>query len=417
MRPAKKSKLSQDNETLSEYNWLETSDYFVKYYYPKKFLDLFENFRPGLSSRLETPLEPITFPTYLLNNDTQKIIFVDGCYISELSNQNKLPRGVILTSIFEAIQNFPHLIKPYLKNIKRNLNLTPWTNLILDDLQNGIFLYVPEEVIFEKPLYLLFYTTKNHGEVLRNFNNLFVIKSHSKLQLLEEYFGSDVKKYGFNVLNQFYLEEAARVDYYKLQSEGKNAMHLASCIIDQQAGSHVNINSLGLGGLFSSDHINVMLNGAGASCNLQGIGLATASETRGYSTRIEHLAKQSISNELYKSVINDSAKSVFQGRIKIHEKASESVALLKNYNLLLSKRAEVDTLPELEIYAKDVKCNHGATAGRLDQDALFYLRSRGLNPKEAKLLLLKGFLEEIIDKIENPIIVKYFTNRLNDKLQ
>lgn len=348
--------------------------------------------------------------SFVCESDFIYTIFLNE-HLAQKSFEGKtLPNGVILTSIHSALRDFPDLVTPYLQKAYKTKDLSQTANFSLAFNVSGIFLYVPENVVVEDTIRLLFLSDAHVENKSYCVNNLLVFKGESKARVIEEYGSLGDARLFNTVFTKIYAEDKSRLEYYKLQDQNKNTIYLSDLMVEQSKGSKVYSTNVTKGGMVSSENIGIRLLGKETEVNLQGICLLNNGQNSAFNSQIDHVSPFSKSMELYKSVISGKSVSSFRGGIKIHKRAKKSEAFLKNQNLLLSHDATINTLPSLEIYNDDVKCNHGATCGQLDKNALFYLCCRGISEKEASDMLIAAFIQEILDNIEIPKIKEYFSH-------
>lgn len=260
----------------------------------------------------------------------------------------------------------------------------------------GLHLEIKEDSILDYPLYLQFIATNNKTNNRVKLRNQIIVKANSQITIIEEYKALTESSYTNNIETSITSAAGSSITYYKLQHENEAATHKHNLIINQAAKSHVELKQLNSGGSNSCNKLLVNLTENGANFSLQGISFAHNTQETEYHLRIEHVAPNTTSNILYKKILNDKARASFSGRIVVANEATKAIAHLTNKNLLLSDTAEIKTEPELEVYADDVNCTHGATVGQLDNNALFYLQCRGIELKKAQELLIQGFIAEII---------------------
>ncbi len=262
---------------------------------------------------------------------------------------------------------------------------------------NTLFLYIPKNVRLEKPLHFLY---QNNSKQYFS-HHVIIANENSELTLLEEY----QNNHAMNVTTEIYASKNARVHFAKIQNENSSATHDASLSIHQQEESVVNVFSLSNGARSARELIKINLHERGAECILNGFyPLKNDEQKLDYFIDVNHHAKHTRSEMLYKGILDKKSKSNFRGKVFVHQAAKHITAHQSNHHLLLSKEAEAGSKPELEIYADDVKCTHGATVGQIDPDALFYLRARGLDEKESMKLLTAAFAADVLDRMKNNFI-------------
>jgi Fe-S cluster assembly protein SufD len=228
---------------------------------------------------------------------------------------------------------------------------------------------------------------------------LIILSENSQATVIESYIGLNDSDYFNNTVTEVCMKQNAHLQHYKIQQESMQAYHIGSLKITQAKDSRVESHSISLGGALVRNDIHSLLEAEGAGIRMNGLYMATGKQHVDNHTRVDHMRPHTSSHEIYRGVLNDHARGVFNGKVVVHKDAQKTDAVQSNANLLLSDNAEVDTKPELEIYADDVKCAHGATVGQLDQDMLFYLRSRSIDENTAKSLLTFAFADEVIRRI------------------
>jgi Fe-S cluster assembly protein SufD len=265
--------------------------------------------------------------------------------------------------------------------------------------QDGACILIERNVEVSKPLHLLFISSAN-GRPLASFpRNLIVAAEGSRVSLVEHYAGLNGGGYFTNAVTEIVQGENAAVDYYKIQEERRNAFHIATVQVRQSRSSRFSSHSISMGGALVRNDINAVLDGEGAECTLNGLYTLDGEQHEDNHTRIEHARPHCTSHELYKGILDGSSTGVFNGKIYVHKDAQKTDAKQTNKNLIRSEKAAINTKPQLEIFADDVKCTHGATIGQLDEEAVFYLRARGIGEEEARNLLTCAFARDIIDRI------------------
>lgn len=334
-----------------------------------------------------------------------RIVFVDGYYVSELSDISALPATMIVCSLQEADTRHTELLKScWPKAI--DVKIYPLAALNAALANDGIFIYIPDSMQLDKPIHLITYSTSQVAQPTMNAaTHIIHLGNHAQADFYIEHLSATDHAYFSTTTTHLHMADSAKINWYKLQNENASAKHLSHTFVNQQANSHISAVTLTKGGDFTRDDFVANLTEANASCKTSGYyHLNNAIQFVDHHVDINHLAKNTQSDMLYKGVLNQRATAVFNGKLYVAPNAQKIVAYQANHNLLLSKEAEVYSKPELEIYADDVKCKHGATTGQIDQDALFYLRARGIPYKEAMEILLEGFASDIFERITHPTI-------------
>lgn len=257
---------------------------------------------------------------------------------------------------------------------------------------NGAFIYVPPNTVVDKVLRLPTITADS-------LSHLIVIGESAQVTFIDEYQADTTC-----VETQIIVQPQANVSYYKIQNQFQDSQHQATTRIHQQRDSVFYHYAISLGAQFAQDYLQLQLSETGACSHLYGLYLPFANQRIEHHLQLEHEVPHTFSQQHYKGILADKGHAVFNGKVNVHAQAQKTSAYQTNQNLLLSDNAKIDTKPELEIYADDVKCSHGATVGQIDQEALFYLRSRGVEKREAHLILVKAFAEEILAHIKHPEI-------------
>lgn len=348
----------------------------------------------GFSEATDTDVDIKSF----LIADTDTIVFVDGSYQPQLSQLQTLPAGVVVQNMLQALHDHPVLLREYLHDSSRQQKV--FANLNASLLTDGLFVHVPANIHLQRPLHLLYLSTGKQSLVMRHPRHVFSVEANSELTLFETYHAlNQDQSYLNNVVTQWHLSEQACVHYVKWQDESLSSQHIANWHVEQARGSQFNSYHLVTGAALSRDTISVALNESESTCEL--LGLTALREAQHHDTHscIDHVASQSSSRQKYKGMYTDRGHGVFNGRIHVVPGVQQIDAHQYNHNLLLSSEAAIDTKPELEIHADDVQCTHGATVGQLDEDALFYLRSRGIENVEAARVLRSAFVDDVLSAL------------------
>jgi len=348
------------------------------------------------------------------NLASYRMVFVNGVYSAALSNCDNLPTNVELVS-------FAHADKPLIEQISKRLGsvaeahrhlFVAVNNQLLDD---GVYLKVGENIELDKPVRVGWLTTEQSEPFHVPQRLLVHVESNASVAVIEQFISvGDAQACFTHGATEINLADGARCDHYRLHLEGQGALHVGGVYAALNANARLNSFHLALGSELKRIDVVVNHNGPGADCVLNGVYLPRANQQIDYHTSIEHRVAHCTTQEVFRGIVADSAKAVFNGRIHIHPNAQKTMAQLSNKNLLLSDKAEVDTKPELEIYADDVQCAHGATVARLDANALHYFRTRGISQREAEVMLSFGFINELIDKLSEPALVNYLRPVLTD---
>ncbi len=326
-----------------------------------------------------------------------RLVFVDGLFSPEQSDLGELPKGVNVLPLADNA----NAAKTVLGQVAA-ANFSGFTALNLASWQDGVLIDLANNAVLEQPVYLQFVSTAQDNAVLIQPRILIKAGVHAQATVIEHYSGAEEAASFSNVVTEADLADGAQITHYKLQQESAKQYHVASLHVQQQRDSRFTSHNICLGGKLARQDIQVELNAEGAEVYLDGLYLGNNRQHLDNHTLVNHNAPHTNSNEDYKGILNDRSRGVFNGRAVVHKNAQKIEAHQSNANLLLSDKAEIDTKPELEIYADDVKCSHGSTTGQLDESALFALRSRGIDEAMARGLLTLAFANEVIDRIEIP---------------
>ena len=328
-------------------------------------------------------------------SDSHLLVFVNGRYSPGFSRVRSLPSGVRIGSLAAALAEHADRLEPLLggdsdlfANGFAALNAAFWADGAYIDLAPG--------TVIEEPVHLLFVTTE--ADLQAHPRNIVQAGASSRVSIIEHYVGLDSIAYFTNASTRIIADRGAVVEHHKLQQEAGRAFHIAGIHALQGQDSRFTSHSFALGGALSRNDITTRLDAEGCEATLNGLYMADGRQHMDHHTCIDHAKPRGVSREFYKGVLNGAARAVFNGKVIVHPDAQKTDAHQANRNLLLSEDAEVDTKPQLEIYADDVKCSHGATVGQLDENQIFYLRSRGVDEPAARSLLTYAFAEEIVNR-------------------
>lgn len=334
---------------------------------------------------------------YLGGLDCEQLVFVDGRYVDALSRRNVAESGARITTLESAINASSPLLETHLGQYADSAD-QPFNALNTAFMADGAVIHVKNRGAGQQPIHLIFIASCE--DVVSHPRILVVAEPGSHSTVIESYVSLSSGCYFTNAITEIVLMEDAQVDHYKLQEESTKAFHIATLQVRQDRNSRFASHSISFGGQLVRNDINVVLDAEGASCLLNGLFMAGGRQHMDYHTCIDHAKPNGSSEEVYKGILDGRARGVFNGRVKVHPDAQKTDAHQSNKNLLLSRDAEIDTKPELEIYADDVKCSHGATVGQLDEQTLYYLRSRGIGESQARALLTYGFARDILERVD-----------------
>lgn len=336
-----------------------------------------------------------------------RLVFVNGRLRSDLSAPGTLPKGAVLGGLAAALAEAPASLAGRLGSLGA-VDRQPMLALNTALAADGFVLRLGRDVVLERPVELLFIGLSGKEPIAYHPRGLIVAEAGSRGVVLEQHIGIGGGAYLANTAGEIVIEEGAALQHYKLEAEGAAAFHIATGQVRISRDGLYESFVLAQGGRLARSEIHVLLDGPGASCRLDGAVMARGRQHIDTTTMIDHAKPRTTSRETYKNVLDDNARGVFQGRILVRPDAQKTDGQQTSRTLLLSPGAEIDTKPQLEIYADDVKCSHGAAVGELAEEALFYLRSRGIPEPAARQMLVEGFLGEVVDQISNEPVRERF---------
>jgi Fe-S cluster assembly protein SufD len=332
------------------------------------------------------------------NEGGHLLVFVNGRHAPALSSPGRLPAGVQLGSLADALERMPEALEPWLAGgASEQTAQNSFGALNTAFMADGAWLHLPRGAAIEAPVHLLFLSDAAGGA--SHLRNLIVAEDGAQATVIEHYVGIGGIAYFTNALTQIHAAPNATIEHHKLQQEADGAFHIAGIHALQQRDSRFESHSFSLGAALARNDITTAFEATGCDVTLNGLYLAGDRQHVDHHTRIDHRMPHGTSREYYRGVLDGTAHGVFNGRVIVHPGAQKTNAFQANHNLLLSTDAEIDTKPQLEIFADDVKCNHGATVGQLDLNQLFYLRSRGIDEAVARNLLVRAFAHDVIERI------------------
>jgi len=331
--------------------------------------------------------------------DAWRLVFVNGQFMPSLSSRrSELPEHIRIASLAKVLSEDPDALEAHLDR-HANAGADGFAALNAAYMADGAYIHVPKGQVAEHPIHLLHIATVQEAPLFAQPRHLIVAEDSSQAQVLETYVSMGDSGYFTNAVTEVVLGANAQLTHYKVQRESEEAYHVATLQAHQARDSRLVTHSVSLGARLARNDINSVLDGEGAECEMNGLYLAQGRQHVDFHTRVDHAKPHGTSKEFFKGVLDGRSRGVFSGKVYVHPDAQKTDAAQRNANLLLSAHAEVDTKPQLEIYADDVKCSHGATVGQLDADSMFYLRSRGLDPQAARSLLIYAFANEVLSEI------------------
>ncbi len=385
-----------------------------------KYVHLEPFFNGSLESRfaprnLEFDVQEI-FRCDIPTLDTYVLLLLNGFYYS--TSGEKLVRqdnGIIFGSLREAIAQEPDLVEKYLGKYADSVN-DPFVALNTAVAQDGIFLYIPEKQELDKPIQIINLLLSDDNEMVQH-RNLFITEKSSKAEVIICDHTLSEHLFLTNSVSEMAVMENASLDVVRMQNEHNQSVQITNSWIEQQKNSNARHSTITLHGGRVRNNLNVKLKGENAYCDANGLFLIDKQQHVDNYTIIEHQKPNCVSNQHYKGVLDDAATGAFAGKIHVFREAQKTEAYQTNNNVLLTRDAKMRTKPQLEIYADDVKCSHGATVGQIDENALFYLQTRGIPREEARLMLMYAFADDVISGIREEALKKRVADLVSRRLR
>jgi Fe-S cluster assembly protein SufD len=327
-----------------------------------------------------------------------QLVFVNGRFSRELSSMGKLQAGVSVTGLAEEISSNSSELQSHLG---RHLNIQRDAFAALNTAfaEDGAYVHVRRGVVTKEPIYLLFVSTAADKPLMTHPRNLIVVENEAEATIVEDYVSIGETPALSNIATELFAGENAMVSHYMIEREHRQAFNISTLRIQQGRSANVSTHSVLLGGGLVRNNVHPVLSGEGGECLINGLFIGNGRQHLDNYMLVEHASPHCASRQFYNGILDDHAHGVFHGRIIVHKDAQKTDAKQTNRNLLLSDDSRIDTKPQLEIYADDVKCTHGATIGQIEENALFYLRSRGIDEISARKLLLLAFANECLDRM------------------
>ena len=379
-----------------------------------------------LGSILEAPFEPAvagmghglsasTIDALAADLGGTRLVFVNGYFAAELSSLTKLPEGVTVTNLASVLAEGADRLEPFFSgSFGQDHHAFMALNTAL--AEDGAFIHLQADTIVDEPIQLVFFSDTGGYPLVSSPRSVVMAGPGSRVVIVETHAGIPGDVSCTNAVTEVALEEGAQVEHYKIQDESETAFHLALLDVRQGRDSRFSSHSVALGSSIARHEVRVRLEAEGAEVSLDGLYMPRGDQHHDNPLLIEHAAPRCTSRQLYKGVLDGHGQGVFNGRVVVRPGADGTDAAQTNKNLLLSNHAEVDTRPRLEIFADDVKCTHGAAVGQLDEEAVFYLRSRGVPHQAARGLLIYAFVNEMVERLRlEPLrsrVEKLVTQRL-----
>jgi Fe-S cluster assembly protein SufD len=335
---------------------------------------------------------------YMINAEWPTIVLLNGVFSPALSSLDSLPSGVTVLPLSQAWTAEPELLRKHLGKVA--IGEHAMTALNTGMMQDGVVIHLPRHTIAASPVHILHVADGASGATATFPRTLIVAGQFANATVLESFVGLADAPYLTNHVAEVVVGDGATVHHFKIQRESEHATHVSTTDVHQARDSHYVNFSMAMGARLSRTNVYTVLDGENCGATLNGLYLGKGAQHTDHQTRIEHAQPNCFSRELYKGVLDDSSHAVFNGKVYVHPIAQKTDGKQSNHTLLLSPEAKIDTKPQLEIFADDVKCTHGATVGRMDEAGLFYMKSRGVPGDVARKLLTYAFAADVLETIE-----------------
>lgn len=349
----------------------------------------------------ENTLEYHDVKKYFLHEiDSYKIVFIDGIYSSYLSETTHDGVDICLMSAALTKPMYKQVIDVYFNKIASKEDSLTSLNTAFS--REGAYIYIPKNKMPKKPVEILHFATGNEASLMLQPRNLIVVEENAELQVIERHQSITSNEVLTNSVTEIFAAKNAIVDFYKVQNDAGTASLIDNTYINQKDKSVVNVHTFSFGGKLTRNNLNFFQNGEYVDSTMKGVTIIGEKQHIDHHTLVHHIEPNCESHQDYKGIYGENATGVFNGKIIVDKIAQKTNAFQQNNNILVSDKATINTKPQLEIFADDVKCSHGCTIGQLDEDALFYLQSRGIPKKEARALLMYAFANNVLASVRIP---------------
>lgn len=343
------------------------------------------------------------------------LYFVNGRYNEQLSAIISPVDQITISSLADAYKNDPAKVASFFNELTQNAN-DAFTALNTAFAQDGVFIHIPDNQSVEHPIILRFVSDAREKNVGSQPRNIISVGKNAHVKLAEAFRTLGDQRSFTNSVTEIHVAEEANVQYYKVQNESENAYHIGTTQVRMLDRSHFYAGTVTLNGKFTRNNLNIVLDGEHCDAHMYGLYFPDGTQHVDNHTVADHQKPNSESNELYKGILRDKSKGVFNGKIFVRPDAQKTNAFQSCKNIVLSPDATMNTKPQLEIFADDVKCSHGTTTGQIDEEALFYMRSRGISQSEAMSLLMFAFCADVVSQIKIDSVREYLENVITQKL-
>ncbi len=339
-----------------------------------------------------------------------KFVFINGVLSLKHSDLSKVPDFAVITNLKDAIKNNTEVVEKHFNKLLKTENIFNLINSTFTT--DGLFVWMPENKTLSIPIQVIYISGSNKNDVLSTPRNLIFAHKNSEFSIIVNYVGYGNNVYLNNTVTEAFIDEDARVDIYTIQDQKEDSFHIERTEVLQKNRSIFNNFTFSFGGKLIRNDIGSELDGEHLECHYYGLSLGQGNQHIDNHTFVDHAKPNCMSNELYKSILDDNSRGVFAGKILVRQDAQKTNAYQSNKTVLLKETAKIDTQPQLEIFADDVKCSHGATIGQLDKNAYFYILSRGVSEETAKSMLIRAFAMDVLENIKLDIVKEDLNHKI-----
>ena len=351
---------------------------------------------------------------YLINDiESYKIIFVNGKYYSNLSETTHEGMDICILSSALTQSKYDLIIENYFDKISKKDGITSLNTAFS---QEGAYIHIPKNIQVDKPIQILHFSTGENESLMFQPRNLIVIDENSHVEIIERYQSITNNNVLVNSVTEIYVNKKSNVKHYKIQNDKKSSSLIDNTFVSQEHSSSYNLHTFSFGGDLTRNNLNIFQNDQRIESTINGITIIDDEQHVDHNTLIHHKEPNCTSHQDYKGIYGGRSVGVFNGRVLVEKEAQKTNAFQANNNVLISDKASINTKPQLEIFADDVRCSHGCTIGQLDNNALFYLRSRGIPEKEATALMMFGFANKVLVSVQNQEIKSMINKIIASKL-
>jgi len=368
----------------------------------------------SISPKVDKEIKYEKVREYFLHDiDSYKIVFIDGVFSSFLSKTTHDGLDVCLLSSVLSKQKYKAIIEAYYNKIASKDSITSLNTAFAKE---GAYINIPNNKEVDKPIEIINFSTGNETALMMQPRNLIIVGENTHVQIIERHQSLSDNAVFTNSVTEIFAEKRAYLDFYKIQNDKENASLIDNTFIHQEQNSNCSVHTFSLGGKITRNNLNFSQNGEHCDSTLKGVTILKAKQHVDHNTLVNHISPNCESHQDYKGLYADSSTGVFNGRVIVEKEAQKINAFQKNNNILIDDNATVNAKPQLEIFADDVKCSHGCTIGQFDEDALFYLRSRGIGLKEAQALLMYAFANTVLETVKIPELKRRINKLIAEKI-